>query len=97
MDLQLTTHAAIRASQRGVPHDLIADLLTHADLETPVGGGCVAFSVSRRRLADRDVRRSAGRNLDRLRNLAVVCDATDGAVITVLHQHGQKGRRYHRA
>ncbi|HEV2081808.1 MAG TPA: hypothetical protein VGR32_05060 [Brevundimonas sp.] len=97
MDLQLTTHATIRASQRGVPHDLIADLLAHADLETPVGGGRVAFSVSRRRLADCDVRRSAGRNLDRLRNLAVVCDASDGAVITVLHQQGQKGRRYHRA
>lgn len=96
MGLHLTTHAAVRANQRGVPHGLITDLLAYADLETPVGGGRVALSVSRRRLADRDVRRSAGRNVDRLRNLAVVCDAFDGSIITVLHQQGQRGRRYHR-
>ena len=28
MELQLTTHAAIRASQRGVPHDLIAGTIS---------------------------------------------------------------------
>lgn len=97
MELQMTTHAVTRASQRGVPHDLIADLLAHADLETSVGGGCVALSVSRRRLADRDLRRTAGRNIDRLRNLTVVCDADDGSIVTILHQEGARGRRYHRA
>lgn len=97
MGLQLTNHASVRANQRGVPHDLIVQLLTHADLERSVGGGCVALSVSRRRLADRDVRRSAGRDLDRLRNLSVVCDVRDGSIITVLHQQGARGRRYHRA
>lgn len=97
MGLQMTTHAVTRASQRGVPHDLIADLLTYADLETNVGGGCVALSVSRRRLADRELRRTAGRNIDRLRNLTVVCDAGDGSIVTVLHQEGARGRRYHRA
>lgn len=97
MELQMTTHAAVRASQRGVPHDLIEQLLAHADLETCVGEGCVALSVSRRRLAERDVRRSAGRSLDRLRNLSVVCDASDGTVVTVLHQQGARGRRYYRA
>jgi hypothetical protein len=97
MELQMTTHATVRASQRGVPHDLIEQLLIHADLETNVGGGCVALSVSRRRLRERDVRRSAGRSLDRLRNLSVVCDASDGSIVTVLHQQGARGRRYHRA
>lgn len=97
MELQLTDHAAVRANQRGVPHELITELLTHADYETPVGGGRIALSISRRRLADRDVRRSVGRNVDRLRNLAVVCDGFDGSIVTVLHQQGQRGRRYHRA
>lgn len=97
MGLQLTQHASRRANQRGVPHDVIAHLLNHADVETRVGGGCVALSLSRRRLADRDVKRSVGRDLDRLRNLAVVCDAQDGAIITVLHEHGARARRYHRA
>lgn len=97
MELQMTHHAAVRASQRGVPHDLIEQLLTHADIETCVGKGCVALSVSHRRLADRDVRRSARRSLDKLRNLSVVCDATDGTVLTVLRQQGARGRRYYRA
>lgn len=97
MGLQLTNHATVRANQRGVPHGLIEQLLAHADIETRVGGGCVALSVSRRRLADRDVRRSVGRDLDRLRNLAVICDAGDGSIVTLLHEHGARARRYHRA
>ena len=97
MGLQLTQHASRRANQRGVPHGVIAHLLNHADVETRVGRGCVALSWSRRRLADRDVKRSVGRDLDRLRNLAVVCDPEDGAILTVLHEHGARARRYHRA
>lgn len=97
MGLQLTDHASVRANQRGIPHGLIEQLLAHADIETRVGGGCVALSVSRRRLAERDVRRSMGRDLDRLRNLAVVCNASDGSIVTLLHEHGARARRYHRA
>ena len=97
MGLQLTNHASVRANQRGVPHGLIEQLLAHADIETRVGSGCVALSVSRQRLADRDVRRSVGPDLDRLRNLAVVCDTLDGSIVTLLHQHGSRARRYHRA
>ena len=97
MGLQLTQHASMRANQRGVPHGLIVHLLDHADVETQIGGGCVALSLSRRRLADRDVRKSIGCDVDRLRKLAVVFDPTDGAIITVLHEHGAGARRYHRA
>lgn len=97
MALQLTQHASIRANQRGIPHGVIAHLLDHADVETRVGSGCVALSLSRRRLKDRDVKTSVGRDLDRLRNLAVVCDPADGSIITVLHEHGARARRYHRA
>lgn len=97
MGLQLTQHASHRANQRGVPHGVIVHLLNHADVETGVGGGCVALSLSRRTLVDRDVKRSVGRDLDRLRNLTVVCDPEDGAIITVLHEHGTRARRYHRA
>lgn len=97
MALQLTQHASVRANQRGVPHGLISHLLDHADVETRVGGGCVALRLSRRRLKDKDVKRSVGRDLDRLRNLAVVCNPSDGSIITVLHEHGSRARRYHRA
>jgi hypothetical protein len=94
MSMSLSGHAAVRANQRGIPHALLSSLIEHADIETPVGSGCYALSVSRRRLRDVDVRRSFGAQVDRVGKLAVVCSSDDGSVVTVLHRQGAGGRRY---
>jgi hypothetical protein len=96
-DFALSLHASIRAQQRGVPHHLIDALVTWADVEVPVGGGCVAFSLSKRQMSDRGLRAKLGAELDRLAGVALVTDDT-GAVVTVLYDRGGAGgRRYRRA
>ncbi len=93
----LTRHAAVRANQRGVTHQMLDALIAWADVEASVGGGCTALSFSRQRMLDRDLRAVLGAAADRLTSLAVVlCDDT-GDVVTVLHDRGgAQGRRYRR-
>lgn len=55
-----------------VPHALMDALIAHADLEIPVGKGCVALSLSRRRLDDRELREKLGADLNRLGGLSLV-------------------------
>lgn len=43
MTYALTQHAAVRTQQRGVPHHLIDALMSYADFEAPVGGGCTVL------------------------------------------------------
>jgi hypothetical protein len=97
MTMSLSRHAAVRANQRGVPHALLQTLIEHADVETPVGGGCFALSISRARLREDDTRRSFGSAIDRVAGLAVICSGDDGAIITVMHDRGAAGRRYRTA
>lgn len=97
MTMSLSRHAIVRANQRGVPHALLQNLIDHADVETPVGGGCIALSISRSRLQEEDTRRSFGSAIDRVAGLAVICSGDDGAVVTILHERGPVGRRYRAA
>ena len=97
-DFSLTRHARNRAQQRGVPYALIEAVLSHADRNTPVGGNCTAFLVSKARLKDRKVRQTLGADADRLCGLFVVCADETGEVVTILHNAGgAKGRHYRRA
>lgn len=93
MNLEFSHHAGVRMNQRGVPMDLLERVMTHADIEASVGGGCTAFCVSRRRLKDRDVRRSFGGSVDQAAKIAVIC-GDDGSIVTVLKDWGAAGRRY---
>jgi hypothetical protein len=43
----LSQHASARCQQRGIPHDLLCDLLFHADIEYHVGNNCRLVRVSR--------------------------------------------------
>lgn len=43
----LSHHASVRCQQRGIRHDLLRDLLFHADLEFHVGNNCRLIRVSR--------------------------------------------------
>lgn len=93
MNLEISHHAGVRMNQRGVPTELLERVMAHADIEAPVGGGCTAFSVSRQRLKDRDVRRSFGGSIDQAAKIAVVC-GDDGSIVTVMKDWGTVGRRY---
>lgn len=96
--IALSRHAMVRANQRGVTHDVLDALISHADFEAPCGGGCTVLRLTRDRLLDRDLRASLGPNFDRLKDLAVVVADDTGEVVTVLHDHGRAdGRRYRRA
>jgi hypothetical protein len=93
----LTGHAEARANQRGVPLDVIEAILDHADMDVPVGGGCTALRLSKRRLKDATLRKRLGSQLDRLAGIAVICADDTGDVVTVLHDRGgAEGRRYRR-
>lgn len=94
-DVSMSKHAIARANQRGVTHQMIADLIAYADVEEAAGDGCMVLRVSRRQLQDRSIRSSLGVRADQLQSVAVVWSAWSGEVVTVLHDHGGKaGRRY---
>lgn len=95
--LSLTQHATVRANQRGIAHDLIAALLTFADVEVLVGGGCTCLRCSRDVLGDAEIRAQIGALADRLRDLRAIVANDNGQVVTVFHDlKSRHGRRYRR-
>ena len=98
MSFALTQHAALRAQQRGVPHAVIAMILDHADVSTPVGSGCSALRLSKERLHDRALRAAFRSGLDRAANVTLLVDDSTSDIVTVLHDRGgREARRYRRA
>lgn len=97
MSIALSAHAVLRTQQRGVPHHIVDALVSYADFEAPVGGGCTVLRMSRDRLNDPDIADRLGAERERLRGLSIVwCDRT-GEVVTVLRPRpGPAGRRYRR-
>lgn len=97
MGYALSTHAAVRTQQRGVPHHLIDALMSYADLEAPVGGGCTVLRMSRDRLDDPDLADRLGSERERLRGLSIVWSERTGEIVTVVRpRRGRAGRRYRR-
>ena len=97
MTFALSKHAAIRTQQRGVPHHLIDALMSHADFEAPVGGGCIVLRMTKDRLDDPDLATSLGAERERLRGLSIVWSERSGEIVTVLRpRRGSAGRRYRR-
>ena len=64
MTFALSSHAAMRTQQRGVPHRLIDALMSYADFEAPVGGGCTVLRMTRDRLDDPDLADRLGAERD---------------------------------
>ena len=92
----LSEHAARRANQRGVPHDLIDLVIANADIDEPAGSGCSVLRISRVRLTA--LRPHLGATADRLQNLALIWSERTASVVTILRDHGgASGRRYRRA
>jgi hypothetical protein len=74
---------------------MIDGLLTCADLEAPVGGGCTVLRVSRERLRDKTLKGQISTRPEKLSHLAVVWSEDSAEVVTLLIDHGgAKGRRY---
>jgi hypothetical protein len=97
MTFALSTHAAMRAQQRGLPHHLIEALMNYADFEAPVGGGCTVLRMTRDRLEDPDLADRLGAERERLRGLSIVWSERTGEIVTVLRpRRGPVGRRYRR-
>jgi len=92
----LSKHAARRAKQRGVTHDLIDLIVDHADIEESAGSGCSILRISRNRLTK--LRTQLGDTTDRLTNLVLIWSDRSAMVVTILRDHGRSsGRRYRRA
>ncbi len=97
MTFALSNHAALRTQQRGVPHHLIEALMSYADFEAPVGGGCVVLRMTRERLEDPDLADLPRAERERLRRLSLVLSERTGEIVTVLRpRRGPAGRRYRR-
>ena len=88
--IEVSMHALKRCQSRGIPRWMIEQVILGADLEVPVGHGCTALSLTRGAAS------THGRLAEKLSGIvAVVSD--DGTLVTVLHAHGRRGRRYQKA
>lgn len=97
MAFALSNHAAMRTQQRGVPRHLVEALMSYADFEAPIGGGCTVLRVTRDRLDDADLAERLGARRERLRGLSIVWSERTGEIVTVLRpRQGRAGRRYRR-
>ena len=92
---RMSNHAETRAKQRGIRKTSVHILIDWADLEVPVGGGCVAIRLARAQYFDSDVCQDLRGAMDRIKNVILIVDECTGTVVTVLHDHGTaKGRIY---
>jgi hypothetical protein len=92
---KLSCHARLRAQTRGIPQHIIDAILVHADRRCFVGQGRRALMVSRRRLDGlAGVIPAADR--ERMKGVMLITSRFGTAIITVLHAHGRRGRRYRR-
>jgi hypothetical protein len=91
----VTKHALQRAQARGIPVRILESIYANADRSPFVGDGRRSLMVSRRRLA-RLADNIPAADRERMDGVALVVDARSGVVITVLHAHRRRGRRYRR-
>jgi len=88
-------HATLRTPQRGVPHHLIDALMSYADFEGPVSGGCTVLRMTRDRLDDPDLAHRLGAERERLRGTSIVWLHRTEEIVTVLRaRRGSAGRHY---
>lgn len=84
----LSKYASIRAKQRGICEQLAQFVAENADLEWPVGDGCVPLAISR----------SAAQGLPAARDvsrLALIWNITKNQIVTVMHlKAGMSPRKY---
>jgi hypothetical protein len=94
-DGTFSSHAGQRARKRSFRRVYLELLLFGADCEAPVGSGCIALSISRRRRGELVAEGYPPGIVDRAAAIAAV-EGADGQIITVLRPLGRRGRRYRR-
>ncbi len=91
-----TRHAERRAKARGIGKALIAMIIAASDRERPVGGGCVAISVSRDQASGLRAEGLSPALLEALRRHALILDDNGGIVTACKLLRGRRGRSYRR-
>lgn len=100
-ETELTKHAAKRMQQRGIKKELVEVIMTHADIETDIGNGTIAYSISKERL--KKLRKTGDVPAQLMEKADGTCvavandngpDENREAVVTILHIHGKAGRHY---
>ena len=89
----MSRHAVQRSQSRGVSPHLVEAVMEYADIETKVGCGCVSWMISRQRLARIPNGMLTAAQRERLDGIAVVV-SNDDCIVTVIHLHGSKAKRY---
>ena len=85
--MKLTKHAEKRMNQRGAKHDFVEELITNADIETPVGGGCLMLRVSPERA-------NQCRHRDKIARFGVImCGSTEQIITVAAVYKNHFGRR----
>ncbi len=85
-----SAHSQRRAQQRGITNRFVEAILTHADIERPIGGNCRLMRVSRRRSRKLNID-------DRLGRYALIWSDSTAQIVTIMPlETGSAGRRYRR-
>lgn len=92
---KVTKHAQMRMQQRGVQDSIAGTILTFADRRVHIGGGCQAFSVSRKNAQELIKTGVMTPSIaDRIMKKGLVV-SNDNTVLTVMHmENGKRGRPY---
>lgn len=81
-------HSEKRSAQRGVTGVFVEAILTHADIEQPIGDNCRLMRVSRHQSVKLNID-------DRLGRYALIWSDDTARIVTVMPIHeGISGRRY---
>jgi hypothetical protein len=90
--LRASRHAMLRLQQRAIRRETLEFVLSEADQERHVGGGCRSYWISRREL---NRLRCAGRDralLERSAKVVVVMNPVDGVVVTAMPGYRRSAR-----
>lgn len=86
--LPLTSHAAIRMSQRGIRAKVLKALLA-AGQDSPCGGRSSAYILPKAAASELREAGISASDIDRIRRLRAIV-AEDGAIVTVMHRHDSR-------
>ena len=97
--INFTDHGKKRIQQRGIQKNVYTTLLQFADREIPVRKGCVALSITKKRLqsliSQGVIRANVGERLSNLVVLAAV-EGNQMQLVTAAHMHLDKRGRHYR-
>lgn len=91
-----SSHATIRAQQRGIRLPVVDFILQHFDVDLEAGDGCRSHRISKRAASELLRNGVAVSEVDRARNVVLIVREDSGEIVTVMHDCTPYGRRYRR-